>query len=129
VNEDIEPHGLGGDLPGVHLEPTPPLTQYRGLRKGRRELVAGGRRTSRALAGMPLVAGLKTVPCLLASQVVAGVASAAAWCRHSLSRLWVPHKSFHSAVQAPSPRRMNRRAPRTSLTWPKTGSTVCPRLA
>src|SRR6266545_7515407 len=51
-----------------------------------------------------------------------------AW-RHSLSRLWVPHKSFHSASQAPSPRRRNRRAPRTSLIWPKTGSMVSLRLA
>jgi hypothetical protein len=71
-----------------------------------------------------------TAPLLLAAQVVAGVARGwAVWCRHSLSRLWVPHNSLHSAWQARRPRRMNRRAPRISLIWPKTGSTVSFRLA
>ena len=32
-----------------------------------------------------------------------------------MSKLWVPHSSFHSAAHAVSPRRMNRRAPRLSL--------------
>ena len=41
-----------------------------------------------------------------------------------MSRLCVPHSSCHSAWQAPSPRRMNRRAPWTVLTCPKTGSMV-----
>jgi hypothetical protein len=36
-------------------------------------------------------------------------------CRHNLSRLWVPHSSFHSASQAASPRRRNRRTPCCSL--------------
>ena len=44
--------------------------------------------------------------------------------RQSLSRLWVPHSSFHSAAQARSPRRMNRPPPWMVLTWPKTGSMV-----
>src|SRR6266511_5362965 len=73
-----------------------------------------------------LVVRVADAPFLLAAQVAAGVASGpAAWWRQSLSRLWVSHSSFHSAVQAASPRRWNRRAPRTSLSWPKTGSTVC----
>jgi hypothetical protein len=49
--------------------------------------------------------------------------------RQSLSRLWVPHSSFHSASQAARPRRVNRRAPCCSLSCPKTGSTVSLRLA
>jgi hypothetical protein len=44
--------------------------------------------------------------------------------RQSLSRLWVPHSSFHSAWQAPSPRRMNRPPPWTVVICPKTGSMV-----
>ena len=39
-----------------------------------------------------------------AGQLVVAVAV-----RQSLSRLWVPHSSCHSAWQARSPRRMNRR--------------------
>jgi hypothetical protein len=65
-----------------------------------------------------------------AVQVAAGLADRGlAWCRHSLSRLWVPHSSFHSAVQACRPRRRNRRPPCCSLIWPKTGSTVSFRKA
>ncbi len=44
-------------------------------------------------------------------------------CRHSLSRLWVPHSSFHSASHAASPRRRNRRALRPSLIWRRWAST------
>jgi hypothetical protein len=67
---------------------------------------------------------------LMVAYALAGLA--ACWmvvCRHSLSRLWVPHSSFHSAWQAASPRRKNRRVPCCSLIWPKTGSTVSLRLA
>jgi hypothetical protein len=79
----------------------------------------------KALAGLARWRSALTVPFLLVTWVVAGVARGpAVWWRHSLSRLWVPHSSFHSAWQAGSPRRWNRRAPRTCLTWPKTGSTV-----
>ena len=63
------------------------------------------------------------------AQAAAGLAAGwvAVW-RHSLSRLWVPHSSFHSALQARMPRRRNRRAPCCSLIWPsKTGRTGKPR--
>ena len=36
---------------------------------------------------------------LLAAQSAASARTV--WCRHSLSRLWVPHSSFHSAAQEP----------------------------
>jgi hypothetical protein len=44
--------------------------------------------------------------------------------RQSLSRLWVPHSSFHWVAQARRPRRMNRQPPWMVLTCPKTGSMV-----
>jgi CBS domain-containing protein len=82
-------------------------------------------------AGMPRWwSVLTTVPFLLAAHAVAGVASGpVVWWRQSLSRLWVAHSSFHSAAQARRPRRMKPRAPCRSLSWPKTGSTVCLRFA
>jgi hypothetical protein len=61
--------------------------------------------------------------------VGAGQLVAAMVVRQSLSRLWVPHSSFHSAWQARSPRRMNRPPPCAVLTCPKTGSMVRPRWA
>src|SRR5207244_1335009 len=44
--------------------------------------------------------------------------------RKSLSRLWVRQISAHSAAALPAPRKENRRKPRPSLVWPKTGSTI-----
>jgi hypothetical protein len=35
--------------------------------------------------------------------------------------------SFHSAAHGPTPRRWNRRMPRTSLIWPNTDSTIAAR--
>jgi hypothetical protein len=44
------------------------------------------------------------VPSWIAAQVVAWLTDGGlVRCRHSLSRLWVPHSSFHSASQAASP--------------------------
>ena len=43
----------------------------------------------------------------------------------SLSRLWTVHSKAHSPATFARPRRRNRRKPRGSLIWPKTGSTVC----
>jgi hypothetical protein len=79
------------------------------------------------LAGERVVAALSMscrVLCGRCSVVGAGQLDVAVVVRQSLSRLWVPHSSFHSAAQAVSPRRMNRRPPCTVLTWPKTGSMV-----
>jgi hypothetical protein len=75
-----------------------------------------------------VAAALETSPGV--PQAVAGLAAGwVAMCRQSLSRLWVPHSSFHSAWQARMPRRMNLRAPWWSLIWPNTGSTVSRRKA
>ena len=58
----------------------------------------------------------------------AGASRPERW-RKSLSRLWVAQMSFHSWATRASPRRRKRRRPRTSLIWPKTGSTVILRRA
>src|SRR6266511_4287897 len=49
--------------------------------------------------------------------------------RHSFSTLWVAQINFHSASHARSPRRANLLAPRASLIWPNTGSTIPALLA
>jgi hypothetical protein len=75
--------------------------------------------------GQPGRTSARQVRVVFAAQAASGAVTA--WrrvYRHSLSRLWVPHSSFHSASQAPSPRRMNRWAPCTVLSCPKTGSMV-----
>jgi len=46
----------------------------------------------------------------------------------SLRMLWVKQMMSHSAATFDTPRKENRRNPRTSLIWPKTGSTICLRL-
>ena len=48
---------------------------------------------------------------------------------NSLPRLWTAATSSHSARTWSSPRRLNRRKPRASFIWPKTGSTIVLRRA
>jgi hypothetical protein len=44
--------------------------------------------------------------------------------RNSFRMLAVRQISFHSSRTLPTPRKLNRRKPRRSLIWPKTGSTM-----
>jgi len=117
-------------------EPTPSqsrrfLTRTRVLRKGsswagRQRL--GASRWPRPSGGRN--ASQRPRALLVAAQVNVGVAAGRMTvCRHSLSRLWAPHSSFHSALQAHGPSRRNLRAPWCSLSCPNAGSTVSQRLA
>src|SRR5262249_13115800 len=49
--------------------------------------------------------------------------------RSSLPRLWARHASRYSALASTSPRRLSAVKPRSSLSWPKTGSTIALRRA
>jgi hypothetical protein len=83
-----------------------------------------------ASAESPLGSPTRHPPCCgwrLERSACSRLAVVRVW-RWSLSRLWVAQSSFHSALQAASPRRMNRRAPRACLIWPMSGSTVVRRM-
>src|SRR5271166_268146 len=49
--------------------------------------------------------------------------------RQIFNKLWVRHTSRHSPRILSRPRSKNRRKPRASLIWPKTGSTIALRRA
>jgi hypothetical protein len=85
----------------------PGSTSSKAVRGGRWRSPDSGRRGPADLATV-----LAATALLGAAQAVAGSAGGRmAWWRHSLSRLWMPDSSFHSASPARSLRRRNRRAP------------------